>query len=149
MNTMHIRHFKTVTKGRGFTLIELMIVVAIVGIIAMVAYPSYQDSVRKSRRVDATGALVEAAAMQERLYSENNSYADNSDLDRLVVNSDGVSSREGYYSLAVDVSECGGPPFNCFSITATAVGPQAADVNCATFTINHRNQKTATSADCW
>jgi len=110
-------------KIRGFTLIEVMIVVAIIAIIALAAMPSYQGSVNKSRRQDAKASLLEAAAMQERIYSETSSYVDNSDLSRLVTNSDGVSSKEGYYTLAVDVSACSsGPPYSCYSITATATG---------------------------
>lgn len=137
-------------KSQGFTLIEIMIVVAIVAIIASIAYPSYQDSVRKSRRSDATAALAEAAAMQERIYSETNSYVDNSGLNRLVVNSDGQSSREGFYTLAVDVSACTGPRYTCFSITATASGAQANDSDCTSFTVNHLGQRSSSpSADCW
>lgn len=59
---------------KGFTLIELMIVVAIVGILAGIAYPSYIDSVQKSRRSDATGALMGFANAMERRFTETNSY---------------------------------------------------------------------------
>lgn len=59
---------------KGFTLIELMIVVAIIGIIAAFAYPSYQDSVKSSRRSDAQGALLGLANAMERHYTTNNSY---------------------------------------------------------------------------
>lgn len=59
---------------RGFTLIELMIVVAIVGILASVAFPGYQESVRKSRRGDAQGAMAAFAAAMERHFTENNTY---------------------------------------------------------------------------
>ncbi len=134
----------------GFTLIEVIIVVALIGIISAVAVPSYQESARKGRRADATNSLMEAVAMQERIYSETSTYVDNSELSRLVINSDGVSSREDYYTLSVDVSDCGGPPFNCFSITATAKGAQANDTDCMTFTVNHIGQKTSSpEIDCW
>ncbi len=137
-------------KAMGFTLIEVLIVVALIAIIAAVALPSYQNSVQKTRRSDATTSLLEAVTMQERIYSETSSYVDNAELNRLVTNGDGVSSREGFYTLAVDVTACGGPPFNCYSITATAVGTQAGDDDCATFTINHIGQRTSTpTADCW
>lgn len=59
---------------KGFTLIELMIAVAIVGILAGIAYPSYQDSVRESRRADAKGALLGFANAMERHFTENNTY---------------------------------------------------------------------------
>lgn len=61
-------------KITGFTLIELMIVVAIIGILASIAYPSYQDSVISSRRADAKGALLSFANAMERHYTETNSY---------------------------------------------------------------------------
>lgn len=61
-------HLKTL---KGFTLIEVMIVVAIIAILAAIAYPSYQDSVRKSRRADARAVLLEAAQFMERRYTEN------------------------------------------------------------------------------
>jgi type IV pilus assembly protein PilE len=60
---------------RGFTLIELMITVAVIAILAAVAFPSYQDSLRKSRRTDAKNALTQATANMERYYAEKNTYA--------------------------------------------------------------------------
>ena len=66
---MRVRH------SPGFTLIELMITVAVVGILAAIAYPSYQDSVRKARRADAKSALLDAAQRQERFFTENNQYS--------------------------------------------------------------------------
>ncbi|MFT5084288.1 MAG: type IV pilus assembly protein PilE [Lentisphaeria bacterium] len=137
-------------KKQGFTLVELMITVAIIAIIAAVALPAYNNTVKKSRRSDGTGALSEAASMQERIYSESQSYVDNSGLSRLVVNGDGVSSREGYYTLAVTNSCSASAPFDCYTITASAVGSQAADTDCATFTINHLGQKTSSpNTSCW
>lgn len=138
-----------IKSSRGFTLIELMIAVAIIGIIAAFAIPSYMDTVRKSQRSDAKVALSEAAARQEQYFAENNSYATNADRDVLVTNSDGKSSPEGFYELSVDNSACSGPPYACYSITATAVGSQAKDTDCATFTIDHIGRKTATNSDCW
>lgn len=58
----------------GFTLIELMIVVAIIGILAAIAYPSYQSYVEKTRRTDAQGALMSFANAMERYYTQNNTY---------------------------------------------------------------------------
>lgn len=63
-----------VERQRGFTFVELMIVVVIVGLIAAFAYPSYNDYVERTRRSDAQGALMEFAAAMERYYASNNSY---------------------------------------------------------------------------
>jgi type IV pilus assembly protein PilE len=61
-------------QAAGFTLIELMFVVTIIGILAAIAYPNYQDYLRKSRRADVTGTLTSFAAAMERYYTQHNSY---------------------------------------------------------------------------
>ena len=63
-------------RKNGFTLIELMVAVAIVGILAAIAIPSYQESMRKSRRADAQSALLSAANGMERYFTQNNTYCD-------------------------------------------------------------------------
>lgn len=63
-------------KPGGFTLIELMIAVAILAILTAIAYPMYQDQVRKSRRADVKGAMLQVSQFMERYYTENMSYAD-------------------------------------------------------------------------
>ena len=65
---------KNLLRVAGFTLIELMITVAVVGILAAIAYPSYQQQVKQSRRADAQAALVSLAGVMEKNFSQNNSY---------------------------------------------------------------------------
>lgn len=73
MGIIH-RHRPQHATARGFTLIELMITVAIVAVLGAVAYPSYQESVRKSRRAEARVALMEVLQQQERYMTQYNSY---------------------------------------------------------------------------
>lgn len=145
-------------KQKGFTLIEVMIVVVIVAILAAVAIPSYQDSVRKTRRADAKEALTRIAALQERYFFTKNDYGTAALLGV------GNTSTEGYYTINIYTTpgadtaggECGADP--CYRIVANpvATGPQAADTKCALFTLNHVGQKTAqdasdadTTDECW
>ena len=98
-------------RERGFTLIEIMVVVAIIAIIAAFAYPSYQESVRKSRRADAKSVLLHAAQWMERFYTENNRYDKNRITDADVALPAGLikSPIEGatkYYDIAL--VNCGG-----------------------------------------
>ena len=73
-------------RQNGFTLIELMITVAIVGVLAGIAYPSYQDSMTKSRRADAKAALLELSVFMERLYTTTGCY--NAGVDKICGNAD-------------------------------------------------------------
>ena len=121
------------SSSRGFTLIELMIVVAVIGILAAVAYPSYQDSVRKSRRADGKTALLQAVQVAERFFTRNNTYAN--------AVADGPSD-EGHYNLTF-VGDA-----NSFDITAAPAGAQASDP-CGNLTIDELNVKGGAVADCW
>lgn len=107
-------------SSAGFTLIELMIVVAIVGILAAIAYPSYRDQVIKSRRSDAHSVLLDVAARQERFYFDNGSYANA--LSALSYSADAIDTPEGYYSVSITASSA-----TSYTITAAAQGDQASD----------------------
>ena len=133
----------------GFTLIELMIVVAIIGILVAVAIPAYQQSVRSGARAEAQSLLLQVAANQERFYSDNNSYSTNANpLAAPAVAT--ISSEAGHYQVAVAAC-AGGTISNCFIATATPQGAQAADT-CTTLTVSNTGLKGSTGdiiANCW
>ncbi len=124
---------------RGFTLIELMIVVAIVAILAAIAFPSYQSQVRKSRRAAAASFLMQVAGRQQQRMLDVRSYASAlADLNLSL-----PSEMTGHYTVAV---VAGGPPPS-FTLTATAVGKQAADSGCSELTLTNTGVKSPTQ--CW
>ena len=106
----------------GFTLIELMIVVAIVGILSAIAYPSYQQHVRSSRRADAQAALSELAQFMERRFTETNSYAAAGPLPFTQSPRDGTA----VYNLTLPAVAA-----NTFTLQAAPIagGPQVGDGN--------------------
>lgn len=133
-------------KHAGFTLIELMITVAIVAIIAAIAIPSYDNYVREARRADAQISLVRAAQKQEQYHSINSGYA--TSLADLGLSS---ASAEGFYSLALTNTGCNSGYVGCFQITATATGPQSSDSSCATLSLDQSGTRSSTGGadDCW
>ena len=134
---------KMKNSARGFTLLELMIVVAIVAILGSIAIPAYQDSVRKSRRADAMTSLIQIQAQQEKWRANNPQYSNS--LSSLGWS--GTDSLEGYYTVAIAASSV-----NAFTATATPKtgGPQAGD-SCGTLTItaNGPDTSTADKKKCW
>ncbi|MGD0501947.1 MAG: type IV pilin protein [Steroidobacteraceae bacterium] len=116
------------SNNQGFSLIELMITVAIVAILAAIAIPSYSAFTQRSNRTDATRTLTFDAQALERCYSQTFSYSPCAGV------TIGTSaSPQGYYSVVVAVQA--NPA--AFTITATAVNaPQTSDSACQTFTVN-------------
>ena len=136
------------SSGRGFSLIELMIVVVVVAILAAVVYPSFIEQVRKSRRADAITALNAIAQAQERWRANNATY--NGTLTG--ANSLNIGNpSSGYYTLAVS-----GNTATAYTATATAAGAQASDAKCTALTlamnagtISYGKTGSGTVNQCW
>ena len=146
-------------KHAGFTLIEVMIVVAIVAILASIALPSYNEYVARAKRADAQGALSGLALAMERFFTQNNTYcgSDDAGVVGTCVNNDapGIFSNQvpldggtAYYNLTISITT----PVS-YTLTATRTGGLAGD-KCGDFTFTNTGQKglannTAALTDCW
>lgn len=138
------RLFKPRMTPRGFTLIELMIAVAVVALLAAIALPSYNESVRKSRRAQAKADIVEYAQQAERRFTVNNAYTG---FDAgLATQSPREAGSPARYNLNYAVTP------TTFTITAVPVGSQASD-RCGTLSIDQAGRKTktgsASQSECW
>ncbi len=138
-------------QGRtaGFTLLELLIVIMIVGLLATVALPGYQQSVLVGGRSEGHALLLQVAANQERYYSDRHTYS--GDADPLVSPAVAVLNSESDL-YRVSVASCpGGDIQHCFVATATPTGRQLADP-CQALTITDTGHKAATGGsaeECW
>ena len=130
----------------GVTLIELMIVVALVAVLASIALPSYRSYVIRTHRTEATTALLGIAAAQEKFYLQNNRYAIDDELAVAPPAGLGIlaTTENGWYTLEITAADT-----ETFTAEATAVGGQADDSHCATFTLNAVGEKDAANDDCW
>lgn len=137
-------------NSKGFTLIEMLITIAIVAILAAIAIPSYQNFVLKSRRSDGTAALLKLQLKQEkfrancRFYAGTLGAADNCGTDSVASSLNfSTSSEEGFYTIAVTAATG-----NSYTITADPIGVQAADSACDPIQYVYP-AGTKSPADCW
>lgn len=147
---MQIRRSMRVEMS-GFTLLELMITVAVVAILATIAYASYQDQIVKSRRATAAACLQERAQFMERFYTTNLSYLDSAGAAPAISQCDNEISP--YYQVGL----AAGTTARAFTLQAVPQGVQATrDTKCATLTLNQLGARgvkdgsaSATPEVCW
>ena len=124
-------------NNRGFTFIELMIVVAIIGILAGVGYPAYSSAVKKGNRADGIDSLLSLAGRMEEFYMNNDTY-----VGATVAN---ATSSDGLYTLSITAQTAFG-----YTLTATTI-PIGADPECGNLILNSLGQKTDSlgNGNCW
>lgn len=139
-------------RSAGFTLIEMLVAVAILGILTAIAVPSYSKYVERTRRADAQEKLLDLAAQMERTFFVQNQYP--ADSDAILLQLGGRTSKDGYYTVTITNAA----PFNTYTLTATAVAgrSQSGDTECASFSIDNTGNKTSldkynnpSTAVCW
>ncbi len=142
----------------GFTLVELMIVIVIVSILAAIAYPSYRSSILRSHRSDGQAGVLACAVAQERWFTQNTSYATQSDVDTNCTGSNlsmcsCKNTRDGFFAITIPSATTA-----AFTATATATskGGQTDDTSCRTVSINQASTRSATDSSgnsststCW
>lgn len=138
--------FENMKRAEGFTLIELMVTIAIIGILASIAYPSYTNYLQKGRRASAQTHLMDIAQRQQQYLLDARAYAP--DIGTLGITT--PSDVSTYYTIpAFTVNAAGAPP--SFAVTAKPkAGSQASD-KCGTLGIDSAGSKTTSTgaSGCW
>ena len=137
-----MRRTNLVKQSRGFSLLELLITVAVIGIISSIAYPSYVDNISRANRSEAQRELLRMASLQEQYFIDHREYT--ADMTKLGVATDPYITNSGLYSIDTTVVGI------TYTLVATAKGRQiTADSSCLTLSVTDTGKKTAASTHCW
>jgi type IV pilus assembly protein PilE len=141
-----MRQLKMRRAEQGFTLVELMITVVVISLLAMVAVPAYNDSIRKARRSDAKSTLTEAASRMEQYFLDNKTYT--TDMKALGYASSPAQSTDSFYLIS-SAACSGGAIATCYELTAAppSGGAQEDDTGCTSMTLDSNGSQSPES--CW
>lgn len=137
----------------GFTLVELLVVMVVIGILASIAIPSYRQHVMKVKRADAQTLMSSLAQSLERCYTRNNNYSDQGAANPECIFAASRDTLDATYTVTLVRSAEGAIPDQHFTITATPIGAQVNDTRCGTFTLDDAGVQHASGTDgdvkCW
>lgn len=131
----------------GYTLMELIVTVAVIGILASISIPSYTSYILKARRIEGRSFLMEIMQRQEKYYNENNTYVIN--LTQLGYSSATPNSEKDYYKVTATAATDG--IANNVILTSQPIGSQTKDTECGSFIMNSNGVKSTSTGSslCW
>jgi len=138
----------TLQREKGFTLIELMVVIAVIGVLAVIAIPTYRDYMLRGHRTEAKNMLLDVASRQEQYFTDNKTYT--TSMIALGYGADPTPTEAGSYNVSIVAAAAGCALTNCFVAQAVPQDRQTDD-ECATLKISSTGEKTTTSTStgCW